>query len=171
MGSSRRTVKYEWAMKGFGPTVSTFQTESHELHRTRAAALLPFFSKASVSQLEPSVQSVVDQLVARLRTIQGAGCNVNMLNVFTSLTADVISGYAFARPFGFMQSPDFAPHWHQLLIESSETFHLFKQFGWLETMMRSVPPSLIKVASPKLASLFGAMDVCLHSCPLDYMRC
>ena len=158
-------------MKGFGPTVSTFQTESHELHRTRAAALLPFFSKASVYQLEPSVQSVVNQLVARLRTIQGAGCNVNMLNIFTSLTADVISGYAFARPFGFMQSPDFAPHWHQLLIESSETFHLFKQFGWLEKMMRSVPPSLIKVASPKLSSLFGAMDVCLHRCPFDCMRC
>ena len=169
--SSRRTVKYEWAMKGFGPTVSTFATKSHDLHRTRAAVLAPFFSKASVYQLEPSVQSVVNQLVARLRTIQGAGSNVNMLNVFTSLTADVISGYAFARPFGFMQSPDFAPHWHHLIMESSETFHLFKQFGWLESMMRSIPPSLIRMASPKLASLFGATDVCHHSRPFDYKIC
>lgn len=169
--SSRRTAKYEWAMKGFGPTVSAFQTESHELHRTRAAALAPFFSKASVHQLEPSVQSVVNQLVARLRVLQGAGSNVNMLNVFTSLTADVISGYAFARPFGFMQSPNFAPHWHQLIMDSSETFHLFKQFGWLESMMRRIPPSLVKMASPKLAALFGATDVCHHSRPFDCKLC
>lgn len=158
-------------MKGFGPSVSTFQTESHELHRTRAAALSPFFSKASVYQLEPSAQSIVDQLVARLRAIQGTGSNVNMLNVFTALTADVISQYAFASEFGFMQNPDFAPHWHQLIMESSETFHLFKQFGWLERMMRSIPPFLAKMASPKLSSLFGAQDVCLREFPLDWMLC
>ncbi|KAF6224986.1 hypothetical protein HO133_010181 [Letharia lupina] len=156
--SIRRSMKYQWSMKGFGPTIATFSTESHELHRTRAAALAPFFSKASVYHLEPSVQSIVDQLVARLRTVQGAGSNVNMVDVFTSLTGDVISQYAFARPFGFMRSPDFSPHWHQLMMELSETSHVFKQFGWLEPMMRSIPPSLIKMASPKLSSLFGMQD-------------
>ena len=154
-------MKYEWSMKGFGPTIATFSTESHELHRTRAAALAPFFSKASVYQLEPSVQSIVDQLVARLRTIQGTGSNVNMVDVFTSLTGDVISQYAFARPFGFMQSPDFAPHWHQLMMSLSETFHTFKQFEWLQPLMGSIPPSLIKRASPKMSALFGVQDVCL----------
>ena len=154
-------MKYEWSMKGFGPTIATFSTESHELHRTRAAALAPFFSKASVYQLEPSVQSIVDQLVARLRTIQGTDSNVNMVDVFTSLTGDVISQYAFARPFGFMQSPDFAPHWHQLMMSLSETFHIFKQFEWLQPIMGSIPPSLIKRASPKMSALFGVQDVCL----------
>lgn len=159
-------MKYEWSMKGFGPTTATFSTESHELHRTRAAALAPFFSKASVYQLEPSVQSVVDRLVARLRNVQGTGCNVNMIDVFTSLTGDVISQYAFARPFGFMQSPDFAPHWHQLMMMLSEASHVFKQFEWLEPMMRSMPLSLIRMASPKLSSSFGVQDVCLYDCPL-----
>lgn len=162
-------MKYEWSMKGFGPTTATFSTESHELHRTRAAALAPFFSKASVYQLEPSVQSVVDRLVARLRNVQGTGCNVNMIDVFTSLTGDVISQYAFARPFGFMQSPDFAPHWHQLMMMLSEASHVFKQFEWLEPMMRSMPLSLIKMASPKLSSSFGVQDVCLYDCPLGYI--
>lgn len=145
-------------MKGFGATVSTFQTESHELHRTRAAALAPFFSKASVYQLEPPIQSVVDELVARLRTVQETGCIVNMVDVFTSLTADVISQYAFASPFDFMQNPDFAPHWHRLMMMTSETSLIFKQFGWLEPMMRSIAPSLAKMASPKLSALFGAQD-------------
>lgn len=140
-------------MKGFGPTVSTFSTESHELHRTRAAALAPFFSKASIHQLEPSLQSVVDELVAGLRSLQGTGCSVNMVDVFTSLTADVISQYAFASPFGFMQSPDFAPHWYRLMMIASETSLVFKQFGWLEPMMRSIPrPPLIPART--MASTF-----------------
>lgn len=153
-------------MKGFGPTTATFSTESHELHRTRAAALAPFFSKASVYLLEPAVQSVVDHLVARLRNVQATGCNVNMIDVFTSMTGDVISQYAFARPFGFMQSPDFAPHWHQSMMMLSEASHVFKQFEWLEPMVRRIPLSLVKKASPKLSSTLGVQAVCLHSCPL-----
>ena len=146
-------------MKGFGPTVATFSTESHELHRIRAASLAPFFSKASVYQLEPFVQSVVDQLVARLEALRESGSNVNMVDAFSCLTTDVISQYAFARPFGFMKSPNFSPQWHQLMMELSETSHLFKQFGWLELIMRKIPPSLAEKASPKLASLFSFQDV------------
>ena len=41
------THKYQWSMKGFGPTIAAFLTENHELHRIRAASLAPFFSKAS----------------------------------------------------------------------------------------------------------------------------
>lgn len=155
-------MKYMWSIKGFGPTIATFSTESHELHRTRAAALAPFFSKASVYQLEPTVQSVVEQLVARLRTVQKSRSNVNMIDVFSSLTADVISQYAFASPFGFMQDPDFAPHWHELMMLVSETSHIYKQFGWLEPLVGSLPPSLAQKASPKLSSLFSIQDVCLR---------
>ncbi len=149
-------------MKGFGPDVSAFGTEGHELHRARASTLAPFFSKSSVHQLEPVVQSVIDQLVARLRGLQGTGSNVNMVDVFASLTADIISQYAFARPFGYIQSPDFAPHWHQVMMTLSENFHLFKQFGWLASMIASIPPSLAQKATPKLSALFGMQDVCLH---------
>ena len=162
-------MKYQWSVRGFGPTIATFSTISDELHRTRAAALAPFFSKASVYQLEPLVQSVVDQLVARLRTFQGSGSNINMVNVFTALTADVISQYAFAHSFGFMQRSDFASHWHQLMMDLSETSHLFKQIAGLEPMMRIIPPSLTKIASPKMSALFGMQDVCFHRYPLGEM--
>lgn len=158
-------------MKGFGPTVAVFSTESHELHRARAGALAPFFSKASVSKLEPVVQSVVNQLVARLRALGGTGGNVNLIDAFTSLTTDVISQYAFARPFGFLQSSDFSPHWHRLMMDLSEAFHLFKQFGWLEPMMRSLPPSFAKKASPKLVAMFDLQDVCLHWYSLGELFC
>ena len=164
-------MKYEWSMKGFGPTVSAFSSESHELHRARAATLAPFFSKASVYQLEPIVQTVVDQLMARLRALRGTGSNVNMIDAFSCLTADVISQYAFARPFGFMNDLDFSPHWHQVMMDLSENFHLFKQFGWLEPTMRSLPTSFAKKASPKLVALFDMQDVCLNLCSPGEVFC
>ena len=164
-------MKYEWSMKGFGPTVAAFSSESHELHRARAATLAPFFSKASVYQLEPIVQIVVDQLMARLHALRGTGSNVNMIDAFSCLTADVISEYAFARPFGFMNDPDFSPHWHQVMMDISENFHLFKQFGWLEPTMRSLPTSFAKNASPKLVALFDIQDVCLNLCSLGEVFC
>ncbi len=159
VSSSRRTMKYEWAMRGFGPTISTFATEDHDLHRTRRGALAPFFSKASVYQLEPSVQAIVTKLGSRLETIQGSGTVVNLIDVFTSLTADIICQYAFASPYGFMDRPDFAPHWHKAVMDASETSHLFKQFGWVEPMMRKLPPRIVMAMNPLLGALFNLSEV------------
>ena len=121
MGSSRRTFKYAWATKGFGPTISTFATEGHELHRTRRGALAPFFSKASVHQLEPSVQSVVSQLILRLEAVKGSRIVIGLIDVFAALTSDIIGQYAFAFPYGFIESPEFAPQWHKAMMDLSES--------------------------------------------------
>ena len=146
-------------MKGFGPTWSTFATESHELHRTRRGALAPFFSKASVYQLEPTVQTVVDKLVSRLDGIRGSGTVINLVDVFVSLTADIIVQYAFAKPYNLIDSPDFAPFWHKGMMDLSETSHLFKQFGWLEPMMRRIPQGFVARMSPQLGALFSVGEV------------
>ena len=155
VGSARRTQKYEWAMKGFGATWSTFATESHELHRTRRGALAPFFSKASVYQLESTVQTIVDKMVSRLDAIRGSGTVINLVDVFVSLTADIIVQYAFAKPYNLIDSPDFAPFWHKGIMDASETSHTFKQFGWLEPMVRRIPQSFVTMMSPQLGALFS----------------
>ena len=141
-------------MKGFGPTISSFATEGHELHRTRRGALAPYFSKVSVYQLEPTVQSVVNKLVSRLEAIQGSGTVINVIDVFTALTADIIGDYAFALPYDFIDNPDFARHWHRAIMDLSETFHMFKQFGWIEPFVRKIPHRIVKIMSPQLGALF-----------------
>ncbi|KAK3171849.1 hypothetical protein OEA41_003933 [Lepraria neglecta] len=152
-------MKYEWAMKGFGPAISSFATEGHELHRTRRGALAPYFSKASVYQLEPTVQSVVNKLVSRLEAIQGSGTVINVIDVFTALTADIIGEYAFALPYDFIDNPDFAPHWHRAMMDLSKTFHMFKQFGWMEPFVRKIPQGIVKKMSPQLWALFTVGDM------------
>ncbi len=142
-------------MKGFGPQLSSFATEDHDLHRIRRAAVAPFFSRASVSQFEPSVQANINKLLSRLQEFTKSRQPINLLNVYIALTADIITNYAFASPFGFLDSPDFAPYWRSLMVDVSETSHLFKQFGFIEPAMRSFPESFAMKMNPKLASLFS----------------
>lgn len=96
-GSVRRTNKYEWAMNGFGPTFPSFSTVGHDLHRIRRGALAPFFSKASVTQLEPTVQAVIAKLVSRLGGLQGSGTPVNLIDAYSALTNDVRTYATFPR--------------------------------------------------------------------------
>lgn len=78
-GSSRRTMKYGWAMRMFGIRSSFLVIESHELHRIKRAALAHYFSKSSIQRLEPGVQAMVDKLVARLQEVKCTGRNVNLV--------------------------------------------------------------------------------------------
>ncbi|KAL8859758.1 MAG: hypothetical protein Q9178_003873 [Gyalolechia marmorata] len=107
VGSSRRSEKYPWTTKQFGPSTSVFATVGHELHRIRRAALAPFFSTQAVQRLEPCVQSVIDKLITRLHELQGTGKVVDILHVYCALTLDIISEYSFARAYGALDRDDF----------------------------------------------------------------
>ncbi|MCJ1465823.1 hypothetical protein MMC07_004442 [Pseudocyphellaria aurata] len=146
-GSSRRTMKWDWAAKMFATKSATLSTISHELHRTRRGSLASFFSKSSVQQLEPVVQSVVKTLVLRLQALKGSGTNLNVLNLYSSLTGDIISQYAFGRSYNFLDTSDFAPHWSEAWLATSRNGHLLKQFGWLEPILRRMPAWMVKYVS------------------------
>ncbi|KAL8978327.1 MAG: hypothetical protein Q9205_006055 [Flavoplaca limonia] len=50
--------------------------------------------------------------------------------------------------------PEFAPLWHNALMDASEGFLFFSQFPWLETLMRKLPQPLVRKLVPNLSSLF-----------------
>lgn len=152
-------MKYKWAMKMFPDDSATFLTIGHELHRIRRGAIAPFFSRASVQRLEPAVQSVVDKLVLRLQGLQGSGTNINLLNVYASLTGDIISKYAFGRSNNFLDTPDFAPHWHKMWMEASRIIPLTKQFGLIIPLMQSLPYWLVKILNPNMMGSISIRNV------------
>lgn len=158
-GSSRRTLKWEWSARMFATKSATLSTLGHELHRIRRGSLASFFSKSSVQQLEPAVQSVVEKMVSRLQALQGSSTNVNVINLFSSLTGDIVSGYAFARPYHFLDTPDFAPHWNELWKGAGRVTHLLKQFGWLEPMMRRMPVWMAEIVAPGTLLVIGMQKV------------
>ena len=143
----------------FGKTTSTLGTIPHDLHRIRRGAIAPFLSKQSVQKLEPTVQLVIEKLISRFHALQGSDTSINLIDAFSALAGDVISQYAFAQPYGLMDSPDFAPWWHKAWIEISKNSHKFTQFGWLEPTLRMMPLFVVKVLSPPMVALIEMQDV------------
>ncbi|KAL8934024.1 MAG: hypothetical protein Q9216_006112 [Gyalolechia sp. 2 TL-2023] len=157
--STRRTEKYGWSVRGFGPLQYTFASVGHELHRQRRAAVAPYFSKALVQQLEPSVQGMVDKVTSRLEPFKGTGAVLNLVDLFACLTSDIICQYSFGAPYGYLDQPEFAPYWHKAVMEASENSHFFKHFPWIDDGFRLLPSSVVKNMAPQLASLFVLGDM------------
>lgn len=100
----------------FGTPRAAVGTTSHELHRLRRGALNPFFSKRSVTQLEPAIRANVELLLSRLQDFAGSQQPINLMDAFTCLSADIIGSYAFGQSYEFLHSPDFCPGWHKLMV-------------------------------------------------------
>lgn len=100
------------------------------------------------------MQTVIDKLLARLAIEREAGNVVNLIYVFAALTADIIVQYTFAKPYGFIDDPQFARVWHKGMMDVSEGSHMFKQFSLIEPTMRRIPQSIASVMSPQLGALF-----------------
>jgi len=58
--------------------------------------LNPFFSKRSVTDLVPSITSLVNRLCDRLRDANKTGQPVNLKYCFAALTLDIINEYCFS---------------------------------------------------------------------------
>lgn len=156
--SGRRTEKWEWSAKMFGTTKAAVGTTSHELHRVRRAALNPFFSRRSVTRLEPVIRANIDKLRARLEGFANTDEPVNVTDAFTALSADVIGGFAFGRSYGFLDAKDFNPGWHKLMLDLSRGTHLMKQFGWLYSILTRIPQKLVSIIHPLTKELFDVQN-------------
>ena len=140
-------------MRGFGLIdTSAFLTIEHSKHRMRRDPWNPYFSKASVSRLQPLlIQSLVNKLCDRLGECWGAGKTVIMSHAYACLTADIISEYTFPQGYGFLdRRPDFTfnkAHYDSWVALSKAT-PLMKQFGFLFPIIDRMPPWLTFLTSP-----------------------
>lgn len=105
------------------------------------------------------MQAMVDKVISRLEPFKGTGAVVNLVDLFACMTSDVICQYAFGAPYGYLDQPEFAPYWHKAVMEASEGSHFFKQFPWIEAGIRMLPPSVVRMTAPQLASLLNLGDV------------
>ena len=85
----------------------TFATVPHELHRNRRAAINPFFSKKSIAEYAPIIQSVVDRFCTRLGAATQTEVLLNLKYAYAAVTTDVINEYCFSRTHNAVLAPDF----------------------------------------------------------------
>jgi cytochrome P450 len=154
--SVRKTDKYARSAHAFGGPNASFGTVQHNQHRVRRGVLNPFFSKRSVVELSPIIQSKISHLLDRLRILKGAGEPVDLVLAYTALTVDIITEYAFARSMDNLDRLDWGRSWHKLVRDSSRLFHTGKQFPRLIRALFSLPDSVAQAMNPDLA-LFGVL--------------
>ena len=146
-------------MRMFGLKYAFVSTLDHDLHRMRRNAFSRYFSKASLQRLEPGIQSVLDLMLSRLENIRGTGKVINLLGLYTCLTGDIISQYAFAHPHGLLDDPDFSPHWYRIMMSITRNTHLLKQFGFLMPLVMATPEWLSKSTIPGMKMLIDLRKV------------
>ena len=105
------------------------------------------------------MQDMIDKLISRLEIYKETGATINLVQMYPCLTTDIICQYAFASPYGYLDAPEFAPTWHKAVMDASEGSHFFKQFPWIESIMRKIPTSIVRRMVPNLSSLFLVIDV------------
>ncbi|KIW03319.1 uncharacterized protein PV09_05530 [Verruconis gallopava] len=154
VGPTRKTNKWPWSAKMFGTTMATVGTVDHDIHRQRRTALNPFFSKKSISGIEPSIQAHVIKLYRILVSFKGTGHIVNLSDAFACLSADIISDCAFGETYGLVGSPDFAPEWRKFMMDLSLGTHLMKQFGWAYQLLMATFPWVLTRLHPLSRKLF-----------------
>jgi hypothetical protein len=85
-GSVRKRNKWDFVCNSHGVPQSAFGTSSHELHKMRRAALNPFFSKQKCRALQPKIEKVVENLLARFEEFSETMNPLPMSDAFAALT-------------------------------------------------------------------------------------
>lgn len=150
-GGGKKRDKYGYFSSQFGIPDSVFGTAEHGLHRLRRGALNQFFSKASVTKLEPIIHTAIEKLVSQLRSHAGSGKPVIMNMAFSCMTTDIVTEYAFSKSYNFLDSPTFEPNFHRAIVAGSDMGPWIKQFPFLISLMNSLPESMVMKLNPEAA--------------------
>lgn len=151
MSTSIRPRDKSEAFAGRSGRDSIFGTVQHDHHRLRRGALNPFFSKKSISAIEPLIQSKVDMLCAALGEYAPGGDDENRAGkeielgvAYMSLTLDTISHYAFGKSYGLVELPGFSRLWKEVIENVMESFALVRNMPWLPELLKKLPLSITK---------------------------
>ncbi|KAI1416450.1 putative cytochrome P450 [Hypoxylon sp. FL1857] len=145
-GGSARRDKYAYYATQFG----AFGTVDHHLHRLRRGAINRFFSKTSVSKLEPMIHDKIDLLCQQLRTHLRDRNPVQLNMAFSCFTTDVVAAYAFAKSYDFLADASFEHNIHDPMMSGVRLGAYFKQFPSLIPLMNSLPDSWVMVLNPAM---------------------
>jgi cytochrome P450 len=149
--ASIKLNKYEPHQNQFGMPESTFNTIDADLHKMRRHALAPFFSRRSINDIEPVIVDKVNQACERMEGFKASKTPVDLRLLFSCMTTDIVTHYAFPNCFGLLADPDLAPAWRQTFADGLRNFQWFKHFPGLWNVLRSIPDKMLLKMAPQMA--------------------
>ena len=158
MTTSIRPRDKSEAFAGRSGRDSIFGTVQHDHHRVRRGALNPFFSKKSISAIEPLIQDKVDLLCTALGEYapggsdeKRAGKEIELGLAYMSLTLDIISHYAFGKSYGLLNLPGFSQLWKDVVENVMESFALVRNLPWLPEILKKLPMPITRMIDTGMA--------------------
>ncbi|KAL2061155.1 hypothetical protein VTL71DRAFT_7428 [Oculimacula yallundae] len=158
-GGSNKVDKWPYHCNQFGVPDAALSTVSHDLHRLRRAPMNRLFSKASINNLEPLIQSTIDGLTTRLRDFEESKEIVTMTLAWNCLTMDIISAYAFGKSYNHVQTAQgFSHSTHEAMDSARSSANIIKQIPWAVPLMKKIPMPVMRVLLPRVVPLFLYQD-------------
>ncbi|EFQ97138.1 hypothetical protein MGYG_00181 [Nannizzia gypsea CBS 118893] len=151
-GPGKRRDKYPYYSTQFGLRDSVGGTPGHDLHRLRRSALNQFFSKAAIAKLEPMIQRKVEKLAHQFERHAETRGPIPLTVAFSCMTTDIVTEYAFANSYDFLDSPTFEPNFHEAISAGSLIATWQKQFPWLIPAINAVPQWILRKINSKAAA-------------------
>ncbi|KAG8165562.1 hypothetical protein KVR01_004114 [Diaporthe batatas] len=137
--------------RSLGTTNSMFAAVDHDLHQARRNSLSQFFSKRSITNIQPLIQDKAERVIEKLREASHSGSVVNLNILNSAFTADTISHYSFGVSMGCLDGDGS----ENLLKDATQAVlalsHWLKFLPIRFTNAKKVPPSIVGRFSPKTA--------------------
>lgn len=153
--------RYGWFVAQFGLPDSIFAAVDHRLHRSRRAAMSPFFSKASTNKLEPMIGYMIEKFCGRINQYRKSGQPLPMRNLYSCLTTDVITLYAMNRSWNYLDSPDLSAFWVETMENLVKFGAIAKYFPWVMKGVEALPIEVLRKLDPGTAMIFDFRKVCV----------
>lgn len=138
----------------------------HDLHRSRRAALSPFFSKQNIRRLEPTLVEVLHLVFQRLDENIESRRPINLALLFRAATYDIISDYAFGEGPANLKKPDLNKPYFDAYHEMVMTWHIGCYFPWIGHLMRRLPPAAVTMLMPTAKNSIETIEVSFFICDI-----
>lgn len=153
VGSSRKVNKDGPTVAAFAVPTSVAATVDHDHHRARRGYLNPYFSKRSITGLEPIILERIGRLCMRLEEAMHQGQVIGLDSAFSALTADIITLRFYGEHFDYLGIKDFKFAVREAFLGVSLIYHLARFLPGLVTFIKSLPIPIIRLILPSVADL------------------
>jgi hypothetical protein len=152
-----KVPEHEWW--GNSPTAAQ-STVSHEKHKIRRAAQSAFFSKRQILNFTPEIQALADKLCNRLNfEYKNSGTVLQMNDVIGCFSADIVTEYAFAKDYRYLDSPDFQAKFVRTMTGLAKAMHILMLFPWVLVTLNALPQWFVEKLDPSMGEVFAFQAV------------
>lgn len=109
------------------------------MHRRRRAAINRYFSKLSITKMEPHVHDLAQTLCSKILTLKSTGKPFDLTHPYSQFTTDVITSYCFGYSHGFLEEEGFDANLRNGVLSGCYMLPVSKQWPQMFLLVDNLP--------------------------------